>query len=156
MMVKAGVSNTVVSGTAKVLNSRAGMNFQIQETSPTVTGRFQPTKIAQVQIPTVQNPKNRKSIETTAMLLAQNRELLTVATQQTPQKNAEKTSPPMSPPDLVTPPSSERSTSGDGKGNFEISVSQAIFSNNTCNPVHIFMIFYVYDIEYLFFQQFLI
>ena len=115
MVVKTG--NPVVATTAKVVTPRSGMNFQIQDSSPqTATARFQPTKIAQVQIPTVQNRKeNRKSIETTALMLA-NRELLTVATQQTPQKIAEKTSPPLSPPEMVTPPSSERSTSGDGKG----------------------------------------
>ena len=77
--------------------------------------------IAQVLIPT-RTKENRKSIESIVNSMGQNREFAASNSSASPRAvhsppslpSIEKP-PPLSPPGIVTPPSSERSSSGDGK-----------------------------------------
>jgi hypothetical protein len=98
--------------------------YNLPETTTVNTMRSFPTnspilgtKIAQVSIPAQPRKENRKSIEITAQMLLGQKEfqptpVFPIST--SPAVTNEKVAP-LSPQGIVTPPSSERSSSGDGK-----------------------------------------
>jgi len=85
----------------------------IQESGPSSRPVTTGTKIAQVSVPN--REKTRKSIESTALMLMGREAREFSANQSIAHSPIDKPPPPISPTGIVTPPGSERSSSGDGK-----------------------------------------